>query len=65
MKLAMVISQTNPELVFNAFRLANFSRKEGDEVKVFLLAEGSELCPLSTMKDLYTLIRDADRVVTF
>jgi hypothetical protein len=32
-KLAMVISQTNPELVFNAFRLANFSRKEGDEVK--------------------------------
>ena len=43
MKLAMVISQTNPELVFNAFRLANFSRKEGDEVKVFLLAEGVEL----------------------
>jgi len=106
MELAMVISQTNPGLVFNAFRLANFSRKEGDEVKVFLLAEGveldginntkfdvrgqaesflqaggqilvcgtclnlrnsqgSELCPLSTMKDLYTLIREVDRVVTF
>jgi len=106
MKLAMVISQTNPEVVFNAFRLANFSRKEGDEVKVFLLAEGveldriedpkfdargqaenflraggqilacgtclkirnssgTELCPLSTMKDLHALIREADRVVTF
>ena len=106
MKLAMVISRTNPELVFNAFRLANFSRKEGDEVNVFLLAEGveldgivdpkfdvrgqaesflaaggrilacgtclklrnssgSELCPLSTMKDLYTLVKEADRVVTF
>jgi len=106
MKIAMVISQTNPEVVFNAFRLANFSRKEGDDVKVFLLAEGveldriddpkfdvrgqaesflgaggsilacgtclklrnsggSELCPLSTMKDLYTLVREADRVVTF
>jgi uncharacterized protein involved in oxidation of intracellular sulfur len=106
MKLAMVISQTSPELVFNALRLADFSRKEGDEVEVFLLAEGveldgindpkfdvrrqaesflqaggrilacgtclklrnsqgSELCPLSTMKDLYTLIREADRVVTF
>ena len=106
MKLAMVISQTSPELVFNAFRLANFGRKKGDEVKVFLLAEGveldgiehpkfdvrgqaesllqaggqilacgtclklrnsqgSELCPLSTMKDLYTLIGEADRVVTF
>jgi len=25
---------------------------------------GSELCPLSTMKDLYELIRDADRVVS-
>ena len=106
MKLAMVISRTNPELVFNAFRLADFSRKEGDDVKVFLLAEGvelggisdpkfdvrgqaesflqaggrilacgtclklrnsrgSELCPLSTMKDLHALIREADRVVTF
>ena len=106
MKLALVISQTNPEVVFNAFRLANFSRKEGDEVQVFLMgpgveldriedpkfdakgqaesflqaggeilacgtclklrnSEGSELCPLSTMKDLYTMVRDADRVVTF
>jgi uncharacterized protein involved in oxidation of intracellular sulfur len=106
MKLAMVISQTNPEVVFNAFRLANFSRKAEDEVKVFLLAEGveldriddpkfdvrgqaesflqaggqilacgtclkirnssgTELCPLSTMKDLHALIREADRVVTF
>lgn len=106
MKLAMVISQTSPEQVFNALRLANFSRKEGDEVKVFLLAEGvemdklqsdkfdirgqaeiflsaggeilacgtclnlrnspgSEMCPMSTMKDLYTIVREADRVVTF
>ena len=106
MKLALVISQTNPELVFNAFRLANFNRNQGDEVRVFLLAEGveldkiddpkfdvrgqaesflqvggeilacgtclklrnsqgSELCPLSTMKDRHALIREADRVVTF
>ena len=28
-------------------------------------SEGSELCPLSTMKDLYEVIRDSDRVVTF
>lgn len=28
-------------------------------------SEGSDLCPLSTMKDLYELIRDADRVVSF
>ena len=28
-------------------------------------SEGSELCPLSTMKDLYEITRDSDRVVTF
>ncbi|HLB30445.1 MAG TPA: DsrE family protein [Gammaproteobacteria bacterium] len=28
-------------------------------------SSGSLLCPLSTMKDLYELIRDADRVVSF
>lgn len=26
--------------------------------------EGSDLCPVSTMKDLYELIRDADKVIT-
>jgi uncharacterized protein involved in oxidation of intracellular sulfur len=28
-------------------------------------SQGSELCPLSTMKDLHALVREADRVVTF
>lgn len=106
MKLGIIISQTNAELVWNAFRLANFSVKAGDHVQVFLLAkgvtseeihsenfnvaaqmqefvqsggkvlacgtclkirgsEGTELCPLSTMKDLHALVRDCDRVVTF
>jgi sulfur relay (sulfurtransferase) complex TusBCD TusD component (DsrE family) len=27
--------------------------------------EGTELCPLSTMKDLYEIVRDSDRVVSF
>ena len=26
---------------------------------------GSDLCPLSTMKDLHQLVRDSDRVVSF
>jgi uncharacterized protein involved in oxidation of intracellular sulfur len=26
---------------------------------------GTDLCPISTMKDLYELIRDGDRVLTF
>jgi uncharacterized protein involved in oxidation of intracellular sulfur len=105
MKLGIILSQTDPETVFNGLRLANFSLKQGDAVKVFLLgrgveldriedpkfnvreqaqallagggqllacgtclklrhSEGSELCPLSTMKDLYELVRDSDRLVT-
>jgi uncharacterized protein involved in oxidation of intracellular sulfur len=28
-------------------------------------SEGTELCPLSTMKDLYDLIKESDRVVSF
>lgn len=31
----------------------------------FRHTEGSELCPVSTMKDLYELVRDSDRVVSF
>ncbi len=106
MKLGIIIYSTDPETVWNAFRLGVFGLKQGDEVKVFLLAngvecesldtdafpvvpmmeelvasggnilacgtclkirnsEGSNLCPLSTMKDLYELIRNSDKVVTF
>ena len=28
-------------------------------------SEGTELCPLSTLKDLYELVRDSDKVVSF
>ena len=28
-------------------------------------SEGSETCPLSTMRDLYNVVRESDRVVTF
>ncbi len=28
-------------------------------------ASESELCPISTMQDLYEIVRDSDRVVTF
>jgi uncharacterized protein involved in oxidation of intracellular sulfur len=106
MKLALVLSTTEPETMFNVLRLGNFALGEGDAVRVFLLgkaveldqiedpkfnvceqaqtlvdgggeilacgtclklrqSEGSELCPLSTMKDLYEMIKDADRVLTF
>ena len=105
MKLGMIITQTDPETVFNALRLALYSLEQGDEVCVFLSgrgveidqiedpkfdvraqaqkvldaggeflacgaclklrnSEGSEVCPLSTLKDQYELIRNSDRVVT-
>lgn len=28
-------------------------------------SEGTELCPLSSLKDLYELVRDADKVLSF
>lgn len=106
MKLGIVIYSNDAETVWNAFRFANFSLKEGDTVKVFLLAkgveyesldsekfnlkeqaksflekngkifacgtclksresEGSETCPISTMKDLYELVNASDKVISF
>ena len=106
MKLAVIITQKNPEQVFTALRFANFARKEGDEVSVFLTAEGvemeqladarfdirgqaevfvkaggkiqacgtclksrdaqgSEICPSSTMQVMYTLVKESDKVITF
>jgi uncharacterized protein involved in oxidation of intracellular sulfur len=106
MKLAITISVTEPETVFNALRLANFARGKGDEVSCFLIgqgveldkishpkfdvrgqaesflkaggkilacgtclkireSEGSAICPISTMKDLYELVRECDKVVSF
>lgn len=106
MKLGIVIYSNDAETVWNAFRLGNFSLKDGDEVKVFLLAkgveceslssdkynikeqmqalvnnggkifacgtclkirnsEGSETCPLSTMRDLYDIIKQSNKVVCF
>lgn len=105
MKLGMIITQTDPETVFNALRLALYSLEQGDNVRIFLSgrgvdidkiqdsrfdvkiqaqkvldaggeflacgaclklrnSEGSEICPLSTLKDHYEIVRDSDRVVT-
>jgi uncharacterized protein involved in oxidation of intracellular sulfur len=105
MKLGMIITQTDPETVFNALRLALFSLEQGDEVRIFLSgrgveidqiehskfdvraeaqkvrdaggeflacgtclklrnSKGSEICPVSTLKDHYEIVRDSDRLVT-
>ena len=106
MKLGIIITQTDPETVFNGLRLGLYSLEQGDVVRIFLSgkgveidkiseepfnvealaqqvldaggrflacgsclklrnAEGSRVCPLSTLKDQYDLVKDSDRVVTF
>lgn len=105
MKLGMIITQPDPETVFNALRLALYSLQQGDGVRIFLSGKGveidriedskfnvkaqaekvlqaggqffacgsclklrdsagSEICPLSSLKDQYEIVRDSDRVVT-
>lgn len=106
MKLGIVIYSTDAETVWNAFRFGAFALKQGDSVKVFLLAKGvdceklntkdfnvtgqmqtfvdaggkilacgtclnfrhskgTELCPISTMKDMYDIVKESDKVLTF
>ncbi len=105
MKLGIIISTSEPETVWNAYRLANLALNEGDRVKVFLLGEGVEsetgnekynvkeqitqfvsksgeiyacgtcmksrqmdskdTCPLSSMKDLYQIVKESDKILTF
>lgn len=106
LKLGIVIYSTDAETVWNAFRFGAFALKQGDSVKVFLLAkgvdceklntkdfnvtgqmqslvdaggkilacgtclklrqsEGTELCPMSTMKDMYDIVKESDKVLTF
>lgn len=42
MKLGIVIYSCDPETVWNAFRFGNHALKNGDAVKIFLLAKGVE-----------------------
>lgn len=105
MKLGMIITQPDPETVFNALRLALYSLEQGDQVRIFLSGSGveidqiedprfdvksqarkvldaggeflacgtclklrgsagSEVCPLSTLKDHYEIVRDSDKLIT-
>ena len=42
MKIGIVISQTDPETVWNAFRFGNFSLNKGHHVRTFLIGKGVE-----------------------
>lgn len=104
--IGLVIYSNDIETVWNALRFANFSKKQGDTVNIFLLAKGVELenlilesedldeqvglfldnggsilgcgtclksrnqnepqiCKLSSLADLYALVRENEIVLTF
>lgn len=106
MKLGIIMYSSDAEVVWNVFRFGNFSLKEGDTTKIFLMAkgveyevlnndklnineqarlfldnggkilacgtclkiresDGSEMCPISTMKDLYEMVKECDKVISF
>ncbi|MBL8019112.1 MAG: DsrE family protein [Leptospirales bacterium] len=50
LKLGIVIHSNEPETVWNALRLANFSLDKGEGVKIFLLGRGVEVESLDTDK---------------
>jgi len=60
-KLAIVISNDDPENIWNAFRFANFSIKKGDRVGVFLLGKGVDYEGLSTER--FDLLQEANKFV--
>lgn len=43
MKIGIIISNTEPELVWNAIRFANTALLEDHQVKIFLLGKGVEI----------------------
>ena len=43
MKIGIVISNTNPESIWNALRFANTALLEDHQVKIFLLGKGVEI----------------------
>ena len=106
MKVGIIISGNDAETCWNAFRFANFSLNNKDEVNIFLFGKGveyaqvssdkfniveqaekylssggklyacgtclkqrnstgSNLCPVSTMKDMYRIVAESDKVLTF
>ncbi len=50
MKLGIIISTNEPEVVWNAFRLGNVSLKSGHEVKIFLINKGVEIEEINNEK---------------
>jgi len=64
MKFGVIIETKEHEKAWNGFRFATASKKNGHEVKVFLMG-ATDACPMSTMVDCVKMVEWADRVATF
>ncbi len=68
MILGIVIYSSDSETVWNVFRLGNLSLDKGGQILVcdtclkLRHTDGTELCPLSTMANLYKLINESDKI---
>ena len=61
LKLLIIISIKDAETSWNAFRLANFSLKKGDNVSIFLIGKGVECQSVKT--DLFNVMSQAEYFV--
>lgn len=62
MKVGLVISQTDPETVWNAFRFANFSIDKGHNVRTFLIGKGVESVDID--HDEFNVIEEVNKYVS-
>ena len=61
MKVGIVISQTDPETVWNAFRFGNFSIKKGHSVRTFLIGKGVECVEI--VNEEFNVIEEINKYV--
>ncbi|MFC1971878.1 DsrE family protein [Chloroflexota bacterium] len=67
MKLGIIIYSNDPETVWNALRLSNFSQAMSEQVEVFLIGKGVEVESLDTDKfniseQVQTLVGDGGKL---
>ena len=61
MNIGIVISQTDPETVWNAFRFANFSLGKKHDVRTFLIGKGVECVEI--VNDEFAVIDEISKYV--
>ena len=61
MKVGIVISQIDPETVWNAFRFGNFSLNKGHDVRTFLIGKGVDCVEIVDKK--FNVIEELNKYV--